>query len=64
MTDCSLWDVDFRKPLGVIRIDGAPIWIMEVSRWGAERYELVEVTDNSVTVLLSVPGGWCKSIND
>jgi len=64
VTDCSMWDVEFRGPLGMVRVDGTPIWIMEVSRWGAERYELVRVTDTSVSVLLSVPGGSCRSIGD
>ncbi len=64
VTDCSMWDVEFRKPLGVVRVGGAPVWIMEVSRWGAERYELVQVTDTGVSVLLSVAGGSCKSIAD
>jgi hypothetical protein len=64
VTDCSMWDVEYRKPLGVVRVGGTPVWIMEVSRWGAERYELVQVTDTRVSVLLSVPGGSCKSIGD
>jgi hypothetical protein len=60
VTDCSMWNVEFGKPLGVVRVGGETIWVMEVSRWGGERYELVQVTDTRVTVLLSVPGGSCK----
>lgn len=63
VTDCSMWDVEFRTPLGVLRVGGGdPIWIMEVSRWGGERYELVQVSDTAISVLLSVPGGACRTI--
>jgi hypothetical protein len=59
VTDCSMWDVEFRKPLGVMRVGGDPIWIMEVSRWGGESYDLVRVTQSGVSVVLSIPGGSC-----
>jgi hypothetical protein len=62
VTDCSMWDVEFRKPLGVVRVDGGPIWIIEVSRWGGESYELVRVRETGVSVVLSIPGGSCGKI--
>ena len=59
VTDCSMWNVEFRKPLGVMRVGGDPIWIVEVSRWGGESYDLVRVTQSDTSVVLSVPGGSC-----
>ena len=63
-SDCSMWDVDFGVPLGVIRVDGETIWVMEMSRWGGERYDLVRVTATTTSVILSVPGGSCRSIGN
>lgn len=60
VSDCTQWNVDFTRPLGVVRVDGNPVWITEVSRWGSERYELVEIDGERTRVVVSVPGGWCK----
>jgi len=62
VTDCSMWNVEFRKPLGVVRVGGDPIWIVEVSRWGGEAYDLVRVKESGVPAILSIPGGWCGKI--
>ncbi len=60
VTDCSMWNVEFRRPLGVIRVGGSPVWILEVSRWGGEHYELVEMRENQATTLITIPGGGCS----
>ncbi len=62
VTDCSMWNVEFGSPLGVVHVDGETIWVMEMARWGAERYDLVRVTDKTASVVLSIPGGSCKSL--
>ncbi|MGE5361745.1 MAG: hypothetical protein ACM3NQ_22230 [Bacteroidales bacterium] len=64
LTDCTQWNVDFRTPLGVVRIAGKPFWIMQVARWGGEAYEVVEIGDNRTTVVMSTAGGWCKSLGN
>lgn len=59
VTDCSMWNVEFRKPLGVVRVGGDPIWIVEVSRWGSESYDFVRIKESGASVILSIPGGSC-----
>jgi hypothetical protein len=54
-----MWNVEFRKPLGVVRVGGDPIWIVEVSRWGSESYDFVRIKESGASVILSIPGGSC-----
>jgi hypothetical protein len=63
-TDCTQWNVTFRKPLGVVRLGGTPVWFLQSSRWGRESYEVVRVDKTGVVPLLSVPGGWCNTIGN
>jgi hypothetical protein len=60
ITDCSMWNVEYRRPLGVLRLGTTPIWIVEVSRWGGESYEIVEITERGTLLLMTIPGGACK----
>ncbi len=64
ITDCSMWNAEFGRPLGVMRVGGDTIWVMEITRWGGERYDLMKITDKNVSVILSVPGGACRSLGD
>jgi hypothetical protein len=64
LTDCTQWNVTFRKPLGVIRIDGAPVWFLQASQWGREGYEVVRAERGRVVPLMSVTGGWCSTIGN
>jgi hypothetical protein len=64
LTDCTQWNIDFRQPLGIVRVGGKPYWIMQVSRWGGESYEVVEVGENRTTVVLTTVGGWCKTLGN
>ncbi len=64
LSDCSQWNLEFRQPLGVVRVDGKPVWIVEVSWWGGERYELVEIASGSSAVVFTTRGGWCTKLGD
>jgi hypothetical protein len=63
-TDCTQWNVAFRKPLGLVRLNGTPVWFLQSSRWGRESYEIVRIDKAGVVPLLSVPGGWCSTIGN
>jgi hypothetical protein len=60
-TDCSMWNIEFRKPLGIVRLGGEPFWIIEVSRWGGESYEVVRITERGASLVMTIPGGACGS---
>jgi hypothetical protein len=64
LSDCSQWNLEFRKPLGVVRVEGKPVWIVEVSWWGGERYELVEMGSLSSAIVLTARGGWCTRLGN
>ncbi len=59
VTDCRMLDIEFRKPLGVIRLGGVPYWIVQVSRSGGESYEIVEITERGTSLVMTIPGGSC-----
>ena len=61
VSDCSAWNIEFRKPLGVIRLGGDPFWIIEASRWGGESYEIVRITERGTSLVMTIPGGACRS---
>jgi hypothetical protein len=63
-TDCTQWNVAFRKPLGLVRLNGTPVWFLQSSRWGRESYDIVRVDKTGIVPLLSVPGGWCTTIGN
>jgi len=64
LTDCTQWNVTFRKPMGVVRVDGVPVWFLQASQWGREGYEVVRAERGRVVPLMSVTGGWCSTIGN
>jgi len=60
ITDCNREGLVYTLPLGALRLDGRLVWIIQVSGYGYERYEIVEIQDAKLKILLAVPGGACR----
>jgi hypothetical protein len=61
ITDCNARSVDYLLPLGVLRLNGRIIWIVQFSGFGHERYTLLDVTEHAMAslTLLDTYGGGC-----
>ena len=59
ITDCNREGLVYTLPLGAIRLNGRLVWIIQVSGYGYERYEIVEIQNAELKILLAVPGGAC-----
>ena len=60
VTDCNREGMVYSLPLGLIPRDGAVLSVVQVSGWGYERYEVLEVRGDRVKSVFAVPGGWCR----
>ncbi len=60
VTDCNREGMVYSLPLGIIAQEDSVLWVVQVSGWGYERYEVLEVRGDEVKSLLAVPGGWCR----
>jgi len=60
VTDCNREGMVYSLPLGIIPQEDGVLSIVQVSGWGYERYEALEVRGDEVKLLLAVPGGWCR----
>lgn len=61
VTDCNREGMVYSLPLGLIpRDDDAVLSVVQVSGWGYERYEVLEVRGDRVKSVFAVPGGWCR----
>jgi hypothetical protein len=59
ITDCNAREVEYLLPLGVLKLNGRTIWIVQFSGFGRERYTLLDVTDQKVAMLVNTFGGGC-----
>jgi hypothetical protein len=59
ITDCNREGLVYTLPLGALRLNGRLVWIIQVSGYGYERYEIVEIQDAKLKILLATPGGAC-----
>jgi len=59
ITDCNARSVDYLLPLGVLKLNGRIIWIVQFSGFGHERYTLLDVTEQGMVNLLNTHGGGC-----
>ncbi|HSK09420.1 MAG TPA: hypothetical protein VK911_07580 [Vicinamibacterales bacterium] len=59
ITDCNREGLVYSLPLGLIRHDDRVFWVVQVSGWGYERYEVMEVRGDEVRSAIATPGGWC-----
>ena len=59
ITDCNREGLVYTMPLGAIRLNGRLVWILQVSGYGYQRYEIVEIQDGKLKILLATPGGAC-----
>lgn len=59
ITDCNREGMVYTLPLGLIPRDDAVLFVAQVSGWGYERYEVLEVRGDRVKAVFAVPGGWC-----
>ena len=60
LTDCDREGMLYSLPLGVIRRGDVLFWVVQVSGWGYERYEVLEVRGDRLKSGIVVPGGWCE----
>jgi hypothetical protein len=59
ITDCNARGVDYLLPLGVLKLNGRTIWIVQFSSFGRERYTLLDITDQQLITLANTFGGGC-----
>lgn len=66
LTSCDYESVDVMLPLAYVVLKQRPVWIVQLSGWGRERYALLdpESTDATNEVLLSTAGGYCQTRRD
>lgn len=60
ITDCNRDGLVYSLPLGLIPRENAVLYVVQVSGWDYEHYEVLEVRGDRVKSLFSVPGGWCR----
>jgi hypothetical protein len=60
VTDCNRVGMVYSLPLGLIPRENAVLSVVQVSGWGYERYEVLEVRGDRVKSVFAVPGGWCR----
>lgn len=59
VTDCNREGMVYTLPLGKIRRGDTTFWVTQVSGYGYERYEVLEVREDNVKSAIATPGGWC-----
>ncbi len=59
ITDCNREGMVYSLPLGLIPREDAVLSVVQVSGWGYERYEVLEVRGDRVKSVFAVPAGWC-----
>jgi hypothetical protein len=59
VTSCDYGSSSFMLPLGVVRVVGKPLWVVQFSGWTQERYAVIEVHDTRVTTPWWTSGGHC-----
>ncbi len=59
LTDCRMEGILYTLPLGAFRVKDDLLWAVQVSGWGYERYDVLELSDK-VKSRRETPGGWCK----
>lgn len=62
MTSCDFADVDVMLPLAYLRIDDAPLWIVQLSGWGRERFALIRFTEGKPEIVFATHGGECRRV--
>jgi hypothetical protein len=62
VTDCNREGLVYSLPLGLIPRGDRVLWVVQVSGWGYERYEVMEVREDRVRSLIATPGGWCPGM--
>jgi hypothetical protein len=60
LTNCNRDGIAYTLPLGAVRSGGRLFWIVQVSGWNFERYDVVEVRTKDVKTALTVGGGACQ----
>jgi hypothetical protein len=60
ITDCNREGMVYTLPLGLIRRGDGVLWVIQVSGYGYERYEVLEVKGDDVDSVIATPGGWCQ----
>jgi hypothetical protein len=61
ITDCRMEAMLYRLPLGQIRIDQKLFWIVQVSGWQYERYDVLDVNAEQVKTAFTTAGGGCAA---
>jgi hypothetical protein len=66
MTSCDYESADVMLPLAYFIAKGRPVWIVQFSGWGRERYVLLDPESKDATneVLFTTPGGFCPIRRD
>jgi hypothetical protein len=59
ITDCRMEAMLYRLPLGQIRLEGKLFWVVQVSGWQYERYDILEINETRVRTTFTTPGGGC-----
>ncbi len=59
LTYCDMTGVEFMLPLGLIRLDGQALWVVQWAGWGQERYAVIDADLRRVTEVFSTWGGRC-----
>ncbi len=65
MTSCDYADADVMLPLAYLQDEGRPLWIVQLSGWGRERYALLRFAEDAEPVpeaLLATAAGECPRI--
>lgn len=60
LSNCNREGLAYTLPLGAIRVAGRLFWVVQVSSWDFERYDVVELKTGGVKVVLSVGAGACR----
>jgi len=59
VAECGRGQMVYGLPLGMLRLNNRLYWVMHMSSWGYERYEILDVDLGSVKRALSVYAGSC-----
>jgi len=60
IADCNRWGISFMMPLGVLRADGRPLWVVQYSGWEAEDYGIIDFRSPfDPYFLVAMPAGRC-----
>jgi hypothetical protein len=59
LLNCDKRGATYMLPLGAMRVRGSLYWLAQYSGWDSERYDVVEIKQKSVKVVVNAWGGSC-----